>query len=170
MPLNQSRMMMRPYVSMVLNLALKWHVNCWPVMRYQDCIFTPWIERLPPKKFLQPYTCGVRTRQPADHCHGSHQQTRKGFARMWGPSSGRPGQRVTCTEHRTGMSFQMGDGGTLPHLPLVIWRIITCFTYEADRKRTTCLKCGARSLLEWMMCLKCSNVTFLEKTTSLVWR
>lgn len=155
--------MMKQSETLVWNNVSKCVENSWNMKMYMVFTFTHWTGKWPPLKFSEDLVCGLKN--PANLCHGNRQQIMCGVKRMWDQSFGDPDQRVTFTEHQTGMNFQMADGVIPQQLRLVISQTTTYFTWNTRPQKRTSSRCGERNWTRNKMCGMCFTATYLVVLT-----
>lgn len=154
---------MKQSETLVWNNVSKCVENSWNTKMYMVFTFTHWTGKWPPLKFSEDLVCGLKN--PANLCHGNRQQIMCGVKRMWDQSFGDPDQRVTFTEHQTGMNFQMADGVIPQQLRLVISQTTTYFTWNTRLQKRTSSRCGERNWTRNKMCGMCFTATYLVVLT-----
>lgn len=155
--------MMKQSEILVWNNVSKCAENSWNTKMYMVFTFTHSTGKWPPLKFSEDLVCGLKN--PANHYHGNRQQIMCDVKRMWDQSFGDPDQRVTFTEHQTGMSFLMVDGVIPQQLRLVISQTTTYFTWNIRPQRRTSSRCGERNWTLNKMCGMCFTATYLAVLT-----
>ena len=75
-----------------------------------------------------------------------------------------------CTGPLTGMSFPMAGGATPPLPPSMIWKPITCSTWNHAPQKMSYWRCGAMNWEMRRMCGTCSTATWLARQTKMALR